>query len=156
MWSNEQWYKFVEESNRIEGILRPPTEEELVEFERFMKLDEITLKDLIQFVWIYQPGAELRDRTGYNVRIGNYIPPVGDITIRTRLEDIIADANRERFYDKEWSAHELHIRYESLHPFTDGNGRSGRMLWAWMMQRFPLGFLHTFYYQTLANSDGRK
>jgi len=23
------------------------------------------------------------------------------------------------------------------------------MLWLWMMQEAPLGFLHTFYYQTL-------
>lgn len=42
---------------------------------------------------------------------------------------------------------------------TDGNGRSGRALWAWMMlcrggsygraKVIELGFLHTFYYQTL-------
>lgn len=44
---------------------------------------------------------------------------------------------------------EVHIAYEMLHPFTDGNGRSGRMLWAWQMRNFPLDFLHTFYYQTL-------
>jgi len=36
----------------------------------------------------------------------------------------------------------------------DGNGRTGRAIWAWQMQRlgrdpFALPFLHRFYYQTL-------
>jgi hypothetical protein len=47
---------------------------------------------------------------------------------------------------------EAHVRYETLHPFTDGNGRTGRALWYWMMvgsSRADLGFLHAFYYQTL-------
>ena len=47
-------------------------------------------------------------------------------------------------------------RYETLHPFMDGNGRSGRILWAWQMIEhniapgLSLGFLHAYYYQTLA------
>ena len=50
----------------------------------------------------------------------------------------------------------IHLRYETLHPFMDGNGRSGRILWAWQMLHHDiapgirLGFLHAFYYQTLA------
>jgi Fic family protein len=38
--------------------------------------------------------------------------------------------------------HELikihHVRYEAIHPFTDGNGRTGRMLMNW--ERIKLGF----------------
>ena len=51
-------------------------------------------------------------------------------------------------------AWQTHNDYENLHPFTDGNGRSGRMLWAWQMRNdddaMARGFLHTFYYQTLS------
>jgi Fic family protein len=50
-----------------------------------------------------------------------------------------------------------HVRYEHLHPFTDGNGRSGRAIWAWQMLyqgrgEIPLGFLHHFYYQSIQNA----
>ncbi len=142
---------FIKESNRIEGIFREPKEAEVEEYCRFMALDEIIIDDMIQFVSVYQPGAELRDRPGMNVRIGNYFPPAGDITIKTRLMDIINFANTR----SKQIAHKVHIMYETLHPFMDGNGRSGRMLWVWMMQEAPLGFLHTFYYQTLAAAEAR-
>jgi fido (protein-threonine AMPylation protein) len=144
-----QEYMFIEESNRIEGIHRLNTEAEMEEFERFMAQDDITLQDIKQFVSVYQPDAELRDRLGLNVYVGNHVPPAGDITIRTRLEDILNDANKA--FDKQKTAYLIHQRYENLHPFTDGNGRSGRMLWLWMMREAPLGFLHTWYYQSLSN-----
>lgn len=135
---------FIRESNRIEGILREPTQEELRAAINFMSLQEVDIGDLITFVSVYQPDAELRDRPGLNVTVGGYRPPLGDITIKTRLMDILSDAT--------WAdPYEIHHRYESLHPFTDCNGRSGRMLWLWMMGDAPLGFLHTWYYQSLAH-----
>lgn len=143
---------FILESNRIEGIYRLPLGEELAEYHRFMALHRVTLGDMTQFVSVYQPDAELRDRPGLNVYVGDYVPPPGDITIKTRLMDILTDAfhNRDREH-----AYSIHHRYEMLHPFTDGNGRSGRMLWMWMMRKAPLGFLHTWYYQSLQEGQKR-
>ena len=140
---------FVIESNRIEGITREPTGAELDEFERFIDLPDVSIDDLTRFVRTYQPGAKLRDTPGLDVRVGNHVPPRGGTYIVIELGRIIDLANKTMAPEV---AHKIHIRYESLHPFTDGNGRSGRMLWAWMMgssMALSLGFLHRFYYQTL-------
>lgn len=148
---------FIKESNRIEGIKRAPKKTEIEEYQRFMAQDSLSIDDVAQFVSAYQPGALLRDKRGMNVRIGNYYPsggggdyypPVGSPDIRQNLQKILDIANCNRG-DKS-IAYQVHQKYENLHPFMDGNGRSGRMLWMWMMKRAPLGFLHTWYYQSLS------
>ena len=133
---------FVRESNRIEGIYREPTDEEMTEFFRFMDLGRVHIFDLEHFVNVYQPGACLRNRLGRDVRVGGHVPPLGGPGIEQSIAAILADIKRN-------TAYEIHMRFETLHPFTDGNGRCGRMLWMSQMREAPLGFLHTFYYQAL-------
>lgn len=143
--------EFVRESNKIEGITRDPTEEELAEFNRFMDSREVSVESLIQFVWVYQPDARLRDTPSVpGVRVGSHTAPPSGPEIRVRLEGLL-----KQVHNREISPYDAHVYYEALHPFTDGNGRSGRALWAWMMRDIPLGFLHKFYYQTLSQSQYR-
>lgn len=141
--------RFVEESNRIEGITRPPTEAEIAEHVDFLadaKVSVASLEHLVETIC----GEALRDRPGMNVRVGNHYPPKGGAFVRIRLDELCALVNQ-----RQTTPFRTHVRYEGLHPFMDGNGRSGRALWLWMMQREglgrveKLGFLHTFYYQTL-------
>ena len=135
---------FVRESNRIEGILREPTEDEMMAHGAILHLDCITTKDLEGFVGVIAPGHRLRDKVGLNVRVGDHIAPAGGPQIREELDHLLRSVN---LVDDPWSTH---VAYETLHPFTDGNGRSGRALWLWQMQAAPIGFLHQFYYQTLS------
>ena len=135
---------FVRESNRIEGILREPTDDEMMAHGAIANLEIIRASDLEGFVKIVAPRHRLRDQYGLDVRVGDHIAPPGCPEIRTSLEAIVNKAMRG---DSPW---QVHIEYETLHPFTDGNGRSGRALWLWQMQAAPIGFLHQFYYQTLS------
>lgn len=150
-------YDKVLESNRIEGILRLPSRAELMEFERFMALSSVTVPDLVRFVDFYQPGAVLRDRVGLNVRVGSHVAPRGGPGIESELRRLLDEANLFPDGAREEFAYQAHHAYETLHPFTDGNGRSGRMLWYWMMGSHAfatLGFLHAWYYQSL--QEGRR
>ncbi len=70
------------------------------------------------------PGTVLRDHNNHVV----YTPPVGEDAIRDLL------ANWERFIHSDDDVDPLvkmaiaHYQFERIHPFPDGNGRTGRIL----------------------------
>ena len=149
---------FVEESNRIEGI-HVVKQSEVEATQRFLQIAELTTEDVCAIQAVYAPGMPLRDRIGMNVRVGNYVAPGGGRNIQVELIRILDRLNRSEpgRYDNPW---QQHVEFERLHPFMDGNGRTGRALWAWHMLRlgldpFALPFLHRFYYQTLENDPRR-
>jgi Fic family protein len=80
-------------------------------------------------------GAEMSVRKVPGTALANdatntvvYTPPVGEALIRDLL------ANWERFLHEEETIDPLvrmaaaHYQFEAIHPFTDGNGRTGRIL----------------------------
>lgn len=139
---------FVLESNKVEGLHHSPKssrfQEELEAHEWFVNLGSLRVSTLQEFVSIIQPDAFLRIALGIDVKVGDHFPPRGGPSIEIRLSVILEDMEIN-------GPHKTHLAYENLHPFTDGNGRSGRVLWLWQMGGVaPLGFLHSFYYQTLA------
>ena len=108
----------------IEGIFREPLEREIIAHRQVLALEQIAIDDLEAFVSVYQPNAQLRAGPGMNVTVGAHRPPPGGISIVYRLDDLLTQVNSEII--DPWTAH---VRYECLHPFTDGNGRFGRVLW---------------------------
>lgn len=134
---------FVNESNRIEGIRRSATQDEIGAHQMFVALTLPTIEDLQVLVSVLQPGAVLRDRVGLDVRVGGHYPPRGGPDIKKKLGRLLLQIGEHTPYT-------AHHAYESLHPFTDGNGRSGRALWLWHVGgQAPLGFLHHWYYLSL-------
>lgn len=138
--------KFLVESNKIESV-STVSDTEVQVAEAFLEMPTIHIADLVSFVKTTQPDAVLRDKQGLDVIVGDHRPPRGGPHLRNELELLLIRIN-----SGEIDAYRAHIEYERLHPFTDGNGRSGRMLWLWQMKKAPLGFLHTFYYQVLRAS----
>ena len=71
------------------------------------------------------PGTALANQASGEVI---YTPPVGEDLLRTKL------ANWERYLHEERDIDPLirmavgHYQFEAIHPFTDGNGRTGRIL----------------------------
>ena len=144
---------FAKESNEIEGIY----DEEAIDdaYERlkvFMALKELTVQDVCDF----NTAGELRIKEGMDVklRVSGYVPPSGGLHIQYVLDSILGEINAGE------SAFLNHKSFESLHPFMDGNGRTGRAIWLWqMINQFDYnvsnGFLKEWYYQSLSNSEGR-
>jgi len=149
---------FVKESNRIEGILREPSKHEIEAHQDFLAvspacLELVTLKN---FVAVVAPGKLLREKKGMNVYVGNHVPPPGGPKITDQLIEVLVSAAEG------YNPYQVHQAYESLHPFMDGNGRSGRALWLWQQKHFfnfdralALGFLHSWYYASLSNHPSR-
>lgn len=136
---------FIVESNRIEGITGF-VRADVDAHRQLLRAPVLTVPVVRAFVQTIAR-AELRSLPGMDVRVGSHIPPRGGPGIVLSLDHIL-----EAVSDRRLSAWDAHRAYEDLHPFMDGNGRSGRAVWLWQMggiAQVPLGFLHTFYYQTL-------
>lgn len=140
---------FVTESLRIDGILRPPSIAEMEATKAFLALPKLIIEEVIKFVKVFQPNAELRDKKGMDVRVGDHIPIPGGSAVPRELKRILTWANRSNGTNM-WL---LHCEYESLDPFLSGNGCSGRAIWLWQWMRtgrdIPRSFLHQAYYQAL-------
>ncbi len=78
------------------------------------------------------------------VRVGQYLPPPPE-EVSGLMRELLAWWNQESApLSPVLSSAILHYRFESIHPFADGNGRTGRALALWELYRRGFDTHHIF------------
>jgi Fic family protein len=82
---------------------------------------------------IKENDAGIRKLSGTNIKNKQtdeviYTPPEGEQIIRNKLSDLERYLNEESEIDPLIRMALLHYQFEAIHPFYDGNGRTGRIL----------------------------
>ncbi|MBA3860102.1 MAG: addiction module protein [Cyanobacteria bacterium PR.3.49] len=70
------------------------------------------------------PGTKIVDGNGRTI----YTPPVGEGIIRKKLANLEQFIHESGGYDPLIKLAIVHYQFEAIHPFTDGNGRTGRII----------------------------
>jgi len=70
------------------------------------------------------PGTALKSSKGETI----YTPPAGEEVIREKLANLETFINGEDNLDPLIKMALMHYQFEAIHPFSDGNGRTGRIL----------------------------
>lgn len=78
------------------------------------------------------------------VRVGRYVPPP-PAEVSALMADLLAWWNKESVkLSPVLSSAILHHQFETIHPFADGNGRTGRALALWELYRRGFDTHHIF------------
>ena len=78
------------------------------------------------------------------VRVGRYVPPRPEDVSGLMFELLDWWNNQSRETSPVLSSAILHYRFETIHPFADGNGRTGRALALWELYRRGFDTHHIF------------
>ena len=78
------------------------------------------------------------------VRVGRYLPPPPDAVSGLMFELLEWWNTAAKKLSPVLSSAILHYRFESIHPFADGNGRTGRALALWELYRRGFDTHHIF------------
>lgn len=70
------------------------------------------------------PGTALKNASGKTI----YTPPTGEAVIREKMANLETFINGEDAMDPLIKMALMHYQFEAIHPFSDGNGRTGRIL----------------------------
>lgn len=135
--TQDELYKSLVVENRIED---PATKEVLsynkalfLGLEQLKKKPFITTNLCIKIVQcIKQNTASIRNTPGTKLSNARgevvYTPPQGEALIRKKLANWEKFVNEDERMDPLVKMAVMHYQFEAIHPFSDGNGRTGRIL----------------------------
>ena len=116
--------------------------------ERQVMVKSIVHHHILKLNAIIMKGVMDQGTTGkyreISVRVGRYMPPL-PAQVSGLMAELLTWWNTEA---KQWSpvisSAILHYRFEEIHPFADGNGRTGRALATWELYRRGFDTHHIF------------
>lgn len=124
--------RYIRESNLIEDINDPAEDKQSLEAWEFIKFkpyigeqDFLTLHNLITINQL--PKYESGHYRKISVIVGGRICPKPFLAEQLTYNWLVDMIQHWKTLDPI----EMHIRFEKIHPFADGNGRTGRMLMWW-------------------------
>jgi Fic family protein len=135
--TNDELYKSLVADRKIEN---PATKEVLSYKEAlWLGLEELTTKPFITtnlcikiVQCIKQNTASIRVTPGTTLSTPQgeviYTPPTSETVIREKLANLEKFINEEKRIDPLIKMALMHYQFEAIHPFADGNGRTGRIL----------------------------
>jgi Fic family protein len=120
----------LRESNLIENIDDPAADAAMEEaWLRLARRDRLTLETVL-YTHQLITAAQLGDHAGrlrqVRVMVGGRICPPQE-----QVSGLLADWLRDMQRWKELDPQAMHVKFEHIHPFIDGNGRTGRLLLWW-------------------------
>ncbi|MEK7132566.1 MAG: Fic family protein [Patescibacteria group bacterium] len=116
---------------RVIGYIRIKSQEKEIDKEMILLLHQMLIGGINDYI-----AGRFRKKGEY-VRVGTYVAPAPE-HVERMIEAILADYGSNLavyFADK---IAKFHLGFETIHPFNDGNGRIGRVIINYQLQR--LGF----------------
>lgn len=144
---------FLSESNAIEGVYDDSSlKQAKVAWDYLIEEKEMSTGVVLKthkILMLNQPGLFPNEKgyfREYEVSVGRHIC-LNHVLVREAIETWCKDmnVNTRKNYDsdvfREHVSKKLHVVYEKIHPFVDGNGRTGRMFMNWWRIRNGLPIL---------------
>jgi len=151
-YTNAEIYEFIKESNAIEDVWDDTSIAESLKAWRYLhnNVGTLYLNDILTahkyILNRLEPhyAGKLRGELGIDVFIG-YHKAVDYWQVGSRVCDWLRHVNDKKLpqWDEE-TIKRFHISFEDIHPFGDGNGRIGRLIYCWMREKMGLP-IHIIY-----------
>lgn len=135
--TNDELYKAVIADKRFDN----PASKEVISYKNALwyGLEQLKTKPFITtnlcieiMQRIKQNSSSIRTTTGTTLSNTEgeviYTPPSGENVIREKMKNLEQFINEDHSLDPLIKLALLHYQFEAIHPFSDGNGRTGRIL----------------------------